>query len=72
MIIPADILSYVLGLFSKIKFWPYFFATIIGMIPAAFLLSYLGSVKPLFQLIIFLIVGIIFLLWWIFHEKKLR
>ena len=41
MVIPADILSYALGLFSKIKFWPYTIATFFGIIPAAFLLAYI-------------------------------
>lgn len=70
MVIPVDILSYFLGLFSKIKFWPYTIATFIGIIPAAFLLSYVGSIKPLYQAMIFLIVGIIFIFGWIIQEKR--
>jgi len=70
MIIPVDILSYALGLFSKIKFWPYTITTFIGIIPAAFLLAYVGSVKPIQQIIIFLIAGIILLGVWIINEKR--
>ncbi len=70
MIIPVDILSYALGLFSKIKFWPYVIATFIGVIPVTFLLAYVGTINPLFQLIVFLIVGIILLTGWIVKEKQ--
>jgi uncharacterized membrane protein YdjX (TVP38/TMEM64 family) len=70
MIIPVDILSYALGLFTKMKFWPYTIATFIGIIPAAFLLAYVGSISAQFQIIVFLIVGIIFMLGWIIQEKK--
>tara|TARA_Y100000310_G_scaffold142407_1_gene141943 strand:+ start:7875 stop:8528 length:654 start_codon:yes stop_codon:yes gene_type:complete len=70
MIIPVDILSYALGLFSKIKFWPYTIATFLGVIPAAFALAYLGTLNFSFQLIIFLIAGIIFLCWWILRERE--
>jgi len=68
MVIPVDILSYVLGLFSKIRFWPYVVATFIGIIPPAFLLAYLGSINYFYQIIIFLAVGIIFLMVWIVRE----
>ena len=61
MIIPVDILSYALGLFSKIKFWPYTIATFIGIIPFTILLSYLGTIPFIYQIIILLITLIIIL-----------
>jgi len=42
-IIPVDILSYVVGLLSTISLTSYALATIIGIAPFAFLLSYGGS-----------------------------
>lgn len=54
LIIPVDILSYALGLFSKIKFWPYTIATFIGVIPFAFALAYLGTVSLKMQAISFI------------------
>jgi uncharacterized membrane protein YdjX (TVP38/TMEM64 family) len=65
MIIPVDILSYALGLFSKIKFWSYSIATFIGVIPVTFLLSYSGTISFIYQiigLVIILIISSIYLL----------
>ena len=60
MIFPVDILSYILSLFSKVNFNIYSTATIIGLIPFAFIFSYLGTVKTLYQIIgIFIIVLVI-------------
>ena len=62
MIVPVDILSYFLGLFSKIKFRTYLFASFIGIIPFAFAISYLGSIPFIYQLpVIFLVVLVIFI-----------
>jgi len=69
MIIPVDILSYVLGLFSKIKFLPYVIATVVGIIPAVFILIYIGTIDFIVQLFILLVVGIIVLSGWIVKEK---
>jgi uncharacterized membrane protein YdjX (TVP38/TMEM64 family) len=41
MTVPVDILSYALGLFSKISYSKYFWATIIGVTPFAFIFSYI-------------------------------
>jgi len=37
---PVELLSYALGIFSSMKFWPYFFSTLIGITPFSFLFSY--------------------------------
>ena len=68
MVVPVDILSYALGLFSKIKFWPFVFTTVLGIIPGAFALAYVGTINLLFQVIIFLIVGIVVLVGLIMRE----
>jgi len=49
VIIPVDILSYALGLFSKVDFKTYALATMIGIIPFTIILSYLGTVPLWYQ-----------------------
>lgn len=46
MVFPVDILSYALGLFTTMRWPPYLLATIIGIIPFAFILSY-GVALPI-------------------------
>ena len=70
MIFPIDILSYILGLFSKVNFKIYSTATIIGLIPLAFIFSYLGTVKTLYQIIGILIVVLIITTIHIIRELK--
>jgi uncharacterized membrane protein YdjX (TVP38/TMEM64 family) len=50
MIIPVDVLSYGLGLFSKVDFKTYAIATVIGIIPFTFVFSYLGTVPLWYQI----------------------
>lgn len=61
MTIQVDFLSYVIGLFSKISAKQYFFATLIGLAPLAFLLAYLGEL-PLFYQLLAISVGLLLLL----------
>jgi len=42
-IVQVDILSYALGLFSRISLWKFSLATLIGMTPMAFVISYAGE-----------------------------
>ncbi len=51
MAVPVDVLSYVLGLFSNIKFRTYVFATLIGIAPMAFVIAFLGGLPFYYQLI---------------------
>jgi len=51
MILPVDLLSYLLGLFSTISWRHYFLATLIGITPFAFIFSYIGSLEAPYQLI---------------------
>ncbi len=50
MIIPVDLLSYAIGLFTSIKLTTYASATLIGIIPFAFILSYLPTLSFAFQI----------------------
>jgi uncharacterized membrane protein YdjX (TVP38/TMEM64 family) len=43
LILPMDVISYVLGLFTDMSWAKYALATALGLTPAAFLLAYLGS-----------------------------
>ena len=68
MIVPVDVLSYALGLFSKIGFWTYALATVIGVIPFAFAFAYLGEVHYVYQVVLGLVFLIGFLGYLIFKE----
>jgi uncharacterized membrane protein YdjX (TVP38/TMEM64 family) len=50
MAVPVDVLSYALGLFSRMKSVSYFFATLIGVAPFAFVFAYAGTLPFLYQM----------------------
>lgn len=54
IIIPVDILSYALGIFTKMSMKSYLLATLIGITPFAFAWAYFGRVNIQYQLILFL------------------
>lgn len=75
MVIPVDILSYALGLFSQISGWKYFLATIIGVSPFAFFFSFFGKMPIFYQIIALLIALLIFFIGLglrIKYEKKAK
>lgn len=51
IIIPADILSYALGIATNIGYGIFILTTIIGIIPSAFFFSYLGVLPLIYQII---------------------
>ncbi len=55
IVMPVDILSYALGLFSNISFTGFILATTIGVIPFAFIYSFLGTLPIYFQIISFFV-----------------
>lgn len=57
MLIPVDILSYALGTFTKVNLKVYMSATILGITPFAFILSYVGMVSLKQQIILFIVVS---------------
>ena len=61
IVVPVDILSYALGLFSQISTKRYVLATIIGVLPFAFIFAYLGTM-PFYYQIIALLIGILIFL----------
>lgn len=50
MMLPVDILSYAIGLFTSVKLTTYASATFIGVIPFAFILAYTPTLSPAFQI----------------------
>ncbi|MFP4401774.1 MAG: TVP38/TMEM64 family protein [Candidatus Nanoarchaeia archaeon] len=62
IVLPADVLSYALGLFSKIPLGVYALATFIGIIPFAFTMAYIGSLPIEFQIGTIIIGSVLFLL----------
>ena len=54
MIMPVDVLSYALGLFSKIRAKSFFLSTLIGVTPFAFIFSYTGGLSTGLQIITFI------------------
>lgn len=77
MIMPVDLLSYAVGLFSKIRFTIYITATILGISPFAFIFAYAGNAIVLrqynFLAILFiasiLIVGLIYYMYKKYFEQ---
>ncbi len=59
MIVPVDLLSYALGLFSKVNFRTYALATFIGIMPFAFVFSYLGTISLKYQIIGFVVIAFV-------------
>ena len=71
LVLPSDVLSYTLGILTKIKLRTFAITTTIGLVPYAFFLSYAGSLPLVYEILtIFigaLLVGIIFFL--VFRRK---
>ncbi len=62
MFIPVDVLSYLLGLLSSMSALSYFWATIIGITPFAFIFSYAGILPIRLQIAAFFVAGLIAIL----------
>lgn len=60
MALPVDLLSYALGLFGVMRFWPYILATVIGITPFALIFAYLADINVALQ-IAALLIGVIFI-----------
>ncbi len=69
VIIPVDILSYALGLFSNINVGKYLLATVIGVLPFAFLFAYMGEAELKDQ--VFSVIGFFVLIFLAIFLKKL-
>jgi len=74
IVVPADVLSYTLGIFTNIKYGMYISTLIIGIIPGAFYFAYVGSLPWLYQLIGWVvgIIVLILILWVTFRKKEVK
>ena len=70
LMMPMDVLSYALGLFTDMKWHRYAFATALGVAPAAFVLAYLGRLTHIYELIIFGISGVAILVFVISVRRR--
>lgn len=70
MVIPVEILSYGLGLFSRIGFWRYTIASALGLIPGCLVFGYLGVLDFVWQLVLGLIVLDVVLIVMIWREIR--
>lgn len=59
LVMPMDLLSYVLGLFTHITWGKYVAATAFGVTPPAFLLAYLGRLPHAYDIFAFGIGGVV-------------
>lgn len=75
MMIPVDILSYALGLFSKIRSVPFFFSTLIGVTPFAFIFSYIGNMSSRLQIVIFMeaiaVFAVVYIVYKVTQKRKM-
>ena len=71
ILIPIDMMSYAIGLFSGVGWQKYTLASFIGFIPLSFFLAYSGSLPVYYQIIGFLIAGILIMLVLIIFIKKI-
>ena len=72
MFVPFDGVSYAFGLFTKMKFGPYFWATVIGLIPMTIATAYFGKIDWRFQIIGFLVVIIVVLVGALVKQERER
>lgn len=70
MAFPVDVLSYAIGLFSKINLKTYTLATAIGVIPFAILLSYVSEISFYYQLTAALLFGAVIIISTIYVKKR--
>lgn len=69
---PADIVSYVLGVFSKVDFKTYSLATFLGIISFAFILSYIGSFPTTYQIVSLIVGGVLFSILYYKISKRMK
>ena len=67
-VLPIDIISYAVGLFTKMRFGWYLLATIIGIIPFAFMFSYGATISTKWQIL----AGIVIIIAIFLNYKKMK
>jgi len=69
MVMPMDVISYVLGLFTDMKWSRYVVATALGVAPSAFVLAFLGKLTHAYELITFGIGGAA-IIWMVISSRR--
>lgn len=64
LLLPSDIVSYALALFTGIRFGPYVAATALAYLPHAIAWSYLGQLPQAWRLVLILAAVVAFLWYW--------
>lgn len=64
LVLPLDVTSYALGLFTTIGYGEYIAATIVGVAPGAFLLASLGSLPAAYEVLIYA-ASVVLFIWFI-------
>lgn len=59
MVLPADILSYALGLFTKVDFKTYAWTTLVGLMPFAFVIAFIGYLPWQYQLVGLILLAVV-------------
>jgi len=68
MVVPMDVISYVLGLFTEMTWRSYALATALGLTPSAFILAYIGKTPRAYDIIMFGIGGAV--VGWIIYSTR--
>jgi uncharacterized membrane protein YdjX (TVP38/TMEM64 family) len=71
LMVPVDVLSYAVGLFSKMKSSTYFWATLLGVIPFAFIFAYTGTLSIWTQFVVCIEVTLFVFLVYVLKNKKI-
>ena len=59
MVIPVDVLSYAIGLFSTMSLKSYTLATVIGITPFAFIFAYTAKLPLWLQVCVLIFTGVV-------------
>ena len=68
LVVPMDVISYVLGLFTEMTWPSYGLATALGLTPSAFILAYIGRTPRAYDIIMFGIGGAV--VGWIVYSTR--
>jgi uncharacterized membrane protein YdjX (TVP38/TMEM64 family) len=68
LVVPMDVISYVLGLFTEMTWPSYALATALGLTPSAFILTYIGKTPRAYDFIMFGIGGVV--VGWIVYSTR--
>ncbi len=69
LVIPMDVISYVLGLFTEMSWPSYGLATALGLTPSAFILTYIGKMPRAYDIIMFGVGGTV-VVWIIYSTRR--